>query len=287
MTLIRTFTDLPPRKPAPARAAVIIPAHNEETVIARALVPLSRAATAGELEVIVVCNGCVDETAAVAASVPGIVVVETDVASKPHALNLGDSVATAWPRVYLDADITADESSISGVALWLTLNDGFAARPTAEYETGSASWPVRAYYRARSRVPSLHAAMWGAGVYALSEAAHERLGSFPEVTGDDLWVDRLFDPSEKAIVMGAPVVVQTPRSLSGLLAITRRAVRGAASAGPSGSPVSSTAGTLRELLRSVRGPRAAFDAAVYVFVAALARTGAHRTKGWERDDSSR
>ncbi|GAA4167197.1 glycosyltransferase [Gryllotalpicola koreensis] len=290
MSLAQTIADPRSAQRRPASASVIIPAHNEAAVIERTLRPLARAAAAGELEVIVVCNGCHDETAAVAASVPGVIVIETEIASKPHALNLGDARASAWPRVYLDADIVADESSVRGVALWLSLNDGFAARPTAEYELGSASWPVRAYYRARSRVPSLHEAMWGAGIYALSHAAHERLGSFPEVVGDDLWVDRLFDPDEKAIVTGAPVIVQTPRTLAALLAVTRRAVRGAAAAGPSGRSASTTGGTLSGIARSVRGPATAFDAAVYLAVALLARAsraslGAKR--GWERDDSSR
>jgi glycosyltransferase involved in cell wall biosynthesis len=270
-----------------AHASVIIPAHDEASVIARTLAPLAPAASRGELEVIVVCNGCHDDTARIAASVPGVTVLETEVPSKTTALNLGDRHATVWPRIYLDADIVASEQTLHAVATWLTLSGSLAARPSAVYRTESASWPVRAYYRARSRMPSLNSAIWGAGVYALSRAGHERLGSFPHITGDDLWVDRLFGEAEKAIITGAPVVVRTPQSLSALVKVSRRAVRGENEAGPTGAHTSTTAGTVRELARSVRGPYSAFDAIIYAAVAALARSGSRTATRWERDDSSR
>jgi len=277
----------PERVPSRPRASVIIPAHDEAAVILRTLAPLAAAARAGALEVIVVCNGCSDHTARVAATVPGIRVIDTEIASKSHALNLGDRLATAWPRVYLDADITASSAALDAVAALLASDGALAARPAARYDTRAATWGVRAYYRARSRVPSLHRAMWGAGCYALSRAGHARLGAFPDAIGDDLWVDRLFEASEKAVVAVEPVVVRTPRTLPALLAVTRRAARGSAEAAPGGVDGSTVRTTLDELARSVRGPRTALDACVYLAVAALARFGRARPGGWERDDTSR
>src|SRR5262245_58336894 len=51
---------------APARfmASVVIPAHNEARVIERGLSSLLEGARPGELEIVVVCNGCTDDTAA-------------------------------------------------------------------------------------------------------------------------------------------------------------------------------------------------------------------------------
>ena len=46
--------------------SVIIPAHNEERVIARTLEAMVAGASPGELEIIVVANGCSDATADVA-----------------------------------------------------------------------------------------------------------------------------------------------------------------------------------------------------------------------------
>ncbi len=49
-------------------ATVIVPAHNEARVIGRLLGPLVSGARPGELDVIVVANGCTDDTAQVAAA---------------------------------------------------------------------------------------------------------------------------------------------------------------------------------------------------------------------------
>ncbi|WP_448631445.1 glycosyltransferase family 2 protein [Cellulomonas soli] len=87
-----------PAAPRPSMpGSVVIPAHDEEHGIARTLAPLAQAAAAGTLEVVVVANGCTDATAAVARSVPGVHVVEIDVASKAAALRAGDRAATRFP----------------------------------------------------------------------------------------------------------------------------------------------------------------------------------------------
>ena len=69
--------------------SVVIPAHNEEAVIARALRGLLDSA-ADDIDVIVAANGCSDETVSRALAVdPRVRVVETGSASKIAALNLG------------------------------------------------------------------------------------------------------------------------------------------------------------------------------------------------------
>ena len=83
----------------------MIPAHNEAAVIARRLTPLAPLAAAGKLEVIVACNGCTDDTAAIARGFEGVTVLEMAQPSKTAALNAGDAAATHWPRFYLDADV--------------------------------------------------------------------------------------------------------------------------------------------------------------------------------------
>ncbi|MCX6502428.1 MAG: glycosyltransferase family 2 protein [Microbacterium sp.] len=103
-TLPHARRDAEPVDTFPA-ASVVIPAHDEAGVISRTLEPLAELAAAGRLEVVVVCNGCHDDTAARARSYAGVQVIETDAASKTTALNLGDECATVWPRFYLDADI--------------------------------------------------------------------------------------------------------------------------------------------------------------------------------------
>lgn len=258
-------------------------------MIGRTLEPLALAAATGELDVVVVCNGCTDATAQVARRFPGVRVLETYVPSKVNALNLGDAAALAVTRVYLDADVVAAVEGLFALVSVLETESVAVARLPAVYDVGDASWPVRAYYRARSRIPSLHRGMWGAGNYGLSRPGHSKLGRFPDIKGDDLWVDRLFSTTEKRIIQGTtPVVVRVPRSLPALLGVTRRNLSGVREDGPDHRSKSTVSRTVAELLPSIRGPVSLFDAVIYSVVAVAARGSACRNKTrWERDDSSR
>ena len=207
---------------------IIIPAHNEEAVIARTLRHLAGLAASGAVEVIVACNGCTDHTAKIAASFPGVKVLKVGAASKVAALNAADEAASRWPRIYLDADIEMTPTAVQMVFDRLTHSDVLAARPAFEYDHSQASPPVRAFYRARRRIPSTNQALWGAGVYGLTEAGHARFGEFPSLTADDLFVDQQFETWEKAILNTPPVRVVTPRTVASLFAVLQRHYRGQA-----------------------------------------------------------
>ena len=125
----------------------------------------------------------------------------------------------------------------------------------------------------------------------LSRSGRARFGAFPDVVGDDLWVDELFAPGEVRVADCAPVVVTTPRTTRGLVSVLRRANRGKVEHHRADASARGTAGgTSRDLLRLARtGPGAAADAGVYAGLAlwarVLVRAGARRR--WERDESSR
>jgi len=274
--------------PADTHGAVIIPAHNEAGVIARTLTALAPLAALEGVEVIVVCNGCQDDTASIARRFAGVTVLETDRGSKPLALNLGDAAAHGWPRLYLDADIDIEPAAVAAVFGALAEPDVLAARARYVYDVGGASWPVRAYYRARSRIPAPPRRLWGAGGYATGEAGHRRFGEFAEVTADDSWFDEQFETAEKRVVPTPPMRVRTPRTASSLLAVLTRQRRGYVEIG-----IASHASTRsRELLKSVRGPVSAVDAAWYALFTVVSRRRAERARRaseqrWERDGSSR
>ena len=95
--------------PAPLGSAVI-PAHNEAAVILRCLDTLLAGFRPGELDVVVTCNGCTDGTAdVVRSSGHQVRVLEIDAASKPAALRAAEEVVTAFPRLYLDADVVLQQ----------------------------------------------------------------------------------------------------------------------------------------------------------------------------------
>jgi GT2 family glycosyltransferase len=273
------------------RGAVIVPAYNEAAVIKRTLGPLSRAAVDGFIEVVVVCNGCTDDTAGVARSVPGVRVVELEQGSKPAALNAGDQAATIWPRLYLDADIQISAAAVVAVLDRLSRGDVLVARPDSAYDFDGASALVRSYYRARRRIPQHKLAMWGAGAYGLSAKGHQRIGVFPTVTDDDLYVDTRFDAHEKAVVPTEPSVVKTPTDTKNLLAILRRGHRGSTELFPHDhgpvAPPNTSVDTAVAVLRAVRGPLSAVDSAVYLGMSLAARRRSGTSRVWERDESSR
>jgi glycosyltransferase involved in cell wall biosynthesis len=280
---------------------VVIPAHDEAAVIGRCLDALFTGFLEGELDVVVVCNGCADQTAAVARSSGHPVrVLELESASKPAALRVGDAAASAFPRLYLDADVILPGSAARRVLHRLRAG-AVAARPPIRYDAEAASAPVRSYYRARSRVPAVLGSLWGAGVYGLSSAGRRRFGAFPDLVADDLWVDGHFDSAEVEIVDCTPVVVAAPRRSRDLVRVLRRVYVGkaerASAPDPGARAPETIASTLRDLARlSAVGPVAALDAATYAVFAAGARLALalpHRSDAplseerWERDDSSR
>jgi glycosyltransferase involved in cell wall biosynthesis len=278
---------------------VVIPACNEANVIGRGLGRLFDSLGTG-IEVIVVCNGCTDGTAdAVRRTGYAVRVLELDAASKATALRAADAAATAFPRVYLDADVLVSGKTIRAVVRHLRRPGALAARPPLAYDTSSCSWVVRRFYRARARLPAVMGSLWGAGLYALSAEGHARLGVFPHVTADDLFVDRLFRPDEIDVVAADPVVVVAPATTTGLLASLRRVVRGnrglralPAPGRPLTAGTAGTAGTVRDLVRLARrGPAQSVDALVYASLVISARVLARRRPRaphrWERDETTR
>jgi glycosyltransferase involved in cell wall biosynthesis len=289
-------------------ASVVIAAHNEAAVIGRCLDSLLEGTTPGELEVVVVANGCSDATAEIAASRVGVRVIEIAEASKPAALNMGDTAVVGFPRVYLDADIPVTASGVRAVCEALrpsshgpSESDGgstamLAAAPRRVLDLTGCPLLVRAYFAINSRLPVFDEALFGRGMIALSEPGRSRFVAFPDMVADDLFLDSLFSSAEKRQVDEVATVVAAPRRTRDLvrrLVRVRRgnaAMRGAGRAGEIGIEV--RAARRMSWLRDVVLPRPwlAPAAAVYVAISLLAAVEARRTAGarsWGRDDSSR
>jgi len=155
-------------RPAAGPVSIVVPAHDEEATIARLLGPLVGGAPPGELDVIVVCNGCHDRTAEVARSF-GVRVVELAEPSKAAALVRGDAEANHFPRIYLDADIELTATSVRALADALE-GAVLAAGPRREIPVDQTSLLVRAYYAVWTRLPQVQTGLFGRGVVAVSAA---------------------------------------------------------------------------------------------------------------------
>ena len=275
--------------------SIIIPAHNERSVIARTLKAMTDGAEPGELDLIVVCNGCADDTAEVARGfAPSVRVIETDIPSKTHALNLGDEAARGFPRIYADADVVITIETVRALASRLERGDVLAVAPTPNFDLSRCSWPVRACYQIRSLLPSAQEGIGGSGVYALSEIGRARFREFPALTADDGYVRIQFRSGERETVTSATSTVFPPRTIRDLLATKTRAHYGSAELAAMFPGLWKNRGESnhKSLIRLFRDPSLWASLAVYCLVTAIAKRRAQRrlragAANWERDNTSR
>jgi hypothetical protein len=287
--------------------SIVIPAHNEATVIGRLLGQLVSRGNPGEFDVIVVANGCTDETAEVATAFgSGVRVLSIPVASKHAALVAGDAAASDFPRIYLDADVELGSGDVRALADALRITGALAAAPRRELALAGRTWLVRWYYDVWTRLPEVRHGLFGRGVIGVSELGHKRIAELPPVLADDLAASLAFAPQERIIVQAASVLVHPPRTFGDLL---RRRVRAAVSVAQieniqaaqgsltvEAAPEPDGAGRTRptDLLTIAReNPGMPPRVALFLMIAVLARLRARRAvrrgdySTWLRDESSR
>jgi hypothetical protein len=274
----------------------VVPAHNEADVIGRLLGHLVATALPGEIEILVVANGCTDATADVAASFePAVRVLSLPAASKRDALAAGNRLARLFPRIYVDADVELRTEDVRALAGALRSPGVLAAAPELALALEGSSWPVRWYYDVWTELPEVRRGLFGRGVVAVSEAGYARIRELPAVLAEDLAASLAFSPAERVIVTGARVIVHPPRTLADLLRVRVRAAVGVAQVERTeGAPPSTARTRPQDLLAIVRNkPSMAPRVALFLTITILARIRASRAirngdfSTWLRDESSR
>lgn len=271
--------------------SIVVPAHNEEAVIAGNLRRLLVGATPGEFDVIVVANACVDRTAD-AAREAGVRVVETPVPGKPNALRLGDAACHAFPRIYLDADVELDAASVRALAAAARTPGVLACAPVPRLDLAGVGRLARRVHRVHEQLVAPNRALAGTGVYVLSEAGHARVFPIPDVISDDGFVHASFAPDERVVVAEARSLVRPARTVRAYLHRRVRVRRGNRQLVELGKTMPEGRLGPGDLLRLVRrrtvGP---LDATCYLAVLLVDR-GMTRMRGrgavaWGSDASSR
>jgi len=250
--------------------------------------------TQGDLDIVVVANGCTDDTAAVAARVPGVRVIETAEASKAKALRAGDEAAGGFPRVYVDADVEISRADVLALAAALTEPGVLVAAPRRLLPRDGVAAAVRWYYDVWEQLPAVRDGIFGRGVVAVSREGHERISALPEVMSDDLAMSAAFSAHERRVVDAAVSLVRPPRTWTDLIKRRARVATGTRQLYDSGHELATDSRTSRhDLLQLAADPRLAVKLPVFLAAAVLARRRAARAvaKGdyqtWHRDESSR
>lgn len=194
------------------RVSVLIPAHNEADYIARCLQavfasdPLPAGMMAG---VLVLANGCSDDTAALARSQAPpmgwvLQVLELPEGGKLPALTAGDAAAQGDILIYLDADVLVSPALIPQIAE--TLSDGVPRYASGRPQVARARSAVtRAYARLWMQLPFFSRGVPGFGVFAMTRAGRQRWQEWPDIIADDIFARLSFAPAER---------VQVPASYS-------------------------------------------------------------------------
>lgn len=278
-------------------AGVVIPAYNEERGILRTLAALHDGLQPGDLEVVVVCNGCTDRTAEVVrAAYPDIRVLEIPQPSKAEAVAVGNAASSVFPRVHLDADVRITGVGIMRLVAPLVAPDEgvLATAPHRVLDTKASALLVRSYYDVWEHLPQVRDGLFGRGVFALSEAGQARVDALPRLMSDDLAVSEAFAPSERLVARAAQVVVVPPRTVRDLVRRRVRAATGNAQASAAGARSEASATSMRMLAKlSLSRPALAIRMPVFVGVALVARSRSRKAvrdgdfQTWLRDESSR
>ena len=278
-----------------AVASVVIPAHNEAATIGRNLRALRRGTRDDDLEVVVVCNGCTDQTAAAArAADPRARVIEIDEPSKAEAVRVGNTATEVFPRVHLDADIELSGTDLLSLLEPLSRRGVLATGPRRDVpKTGCSRW-VRWYYEVWESLPQVESGLFGRGVVALSEEAQARVSALPRMLSDDLGMSDAFSAQERCVVSTAVAVVHPPRTVRDLVRRRIRISTGNTQAARLGVRRPASRTRLRTLLAlSVSRPGLALRVPVFLGVHVAALVGARRAvragdfTSWQRDESSR
>jgi hypothetical protein len=209
--------------------SIIIPAYNEADTIGRALTPLVTGAKPDEIDVIVVCNACTDNTAEVARRYGSPVrVIETETPGRANAFNIGEKAAgDVFPRFYIDADVVISLETVRALARRLADGKVLAVAPRGQIDTSASSWAVRWYFDIASLLPSGEDGFGRSGVYGLSREGRSRFGEFPVVMGaDDAYTRIHFNAREAETVQTLAATAMPPLTFKTLVAVRTRVRHG-------------------------------------------------------------
>ncbi|WP_018685629.1 glycosyltransferase [Actinokineospora enzanensis] len=197
---------------------VVVPARNEGALVGACVRSVLADGLTG-VRVIVVANGCADDTAERAAAA-GATVVETPGDGKAAALNRGLGECRDGSVVFLDADtvLTPGTTRALATALDVPTPRLAAPRPLLIRPRGPLA---RGYAQVWTRLPGIADDVIGAGCYALNAPARARCPEFPPIVADDAYVRTRFTRDERHVLTDGTFLLVLPEGRE-LIRVVRR-----------------------------------------------------------------
>jgi glycosyltransferase involved in cell wall biosynthesis len=203
--------------------SVIIAAHNEGMVIEATLRSVLNNRLDRPLQVIVVANGCSDDTAEKARKfAPAVEVIETPVGNKINAINLGDRAAKFYPRAWWDADCQLSENLLQCVAEAFADEDVRIVAPGVKYVYEGHNPFLASYYQLWRSLPYVKRNTMARGFYAIDQRLRERYVEFPSLIADDKFIRNLTRPDERRVASDCFTTVYLPANFRDLLKVKTR-----------------------------------------------------------------
>lgn len=268
---------------------VIIPAYNEAQVIKNTL---KRLLASNHLrpymQIIVACNGCEDDTVAIARkTAPDALVLDLVTPSKTAALNAALVHAKSDHIVFLDADIETSGAAVMRLVSALQTSGKSLAYGRADYDLTGCSSAVRSFYSVWKQSSYFDKKKVG-GFFAVSKDGLNLIAPFPKLTNDDEWVRRRLI-HDSVYVGDAGYRVRLPQTLNALIGVRARVYRGNAQLDMQGLATAQTEAAKFKLARRVMIRPHLWPAfAIFVYVAIKAmRLKARQKQSWNQDKSAR
>ncbi len=273
-------------------ACVIVPAHNEASVIADCLDSLR--GQEGIDRIIVACNGCADNTAEIVkTNYPEVICLDIETPSKVNALNEAEKHVTSWPVFYIDADTRLSENMICKISAAMESGSLLLAAPEPEIDISQSSWAVKQYYRVWLSLPYIRDGVVATCSFVISEQGRQRFSNFPSIINDDGFVRCQFTSEERGNVSGTKVFITAPRDLRSLIKIKTRARLGNMQLAHEGLCTKAEHKPYSSILRKKLLSAAFVSVAVYIMITLIIRLRAKQqfknlaNYRWETDQSSR
>lgn len=207
-------------------ATVIVPAHNESSVIEACLNSIIN--QQGIDHIIVPCNGCTDDTVKIVKTkFPSVVCLDIETPSKTNALNVAEEKAqelgVSYPIFYIDADTQLSEGAIPHITKAMQDSDTLLSAPTPIIDTSKSSWLVKTYYKVWTNLPYIKEGVIATCSFIVSEEGRKRFDKFADVIGDDGFIRCHFKNKEISNIEGAEIYIRAPKDIFSLVKIKTRA----------------------------------------------------------------